>query len=118
MVAFDFEGVALGHVGEKNSWPNGFGTLVGRGLVPLVALAIFAVLAAISNSIPIRLFTLAIAIIVAAGAGWLGSDNVDTHFLDRLCRHMLAGPVASRGGDTDWQPIRSSITCRARSASK
>ena len=59
------------------AWPNGFDTLVGRGLAPLVALAIFAVLAAISNSIPLRLFTLAIAIIVAVGAGWLALMQIE-----------------------------------------
>ena len=72
------------------AWPNGFDTLVGRGLVPLVALAIFAVLAAISNSIPLRLFTLAIAIIVAAGAGWLASTQIETAAPLQLSLPVLA----------------------------
>ena len=59
------------------AWPNGFDWLGGRGLVPLVALVILSVLVVISNSTRIRLFVLAIAIIVAAGAGWFAFNKIE-----------------------------------------
>ncbi len=51
-------------------WPNGFDWLAGRGLIPLVALVILGAVVARSSSIPIRLFSLALAIFVAGGAGF------------------------------------------------
>ena len=51
-------------------WPNGFDFLAGRGLVPLVALVVLAVLGMIINSLPFRLFVLAIAMVVGGAAGW------------------------------------------------
>ena len=51
-------------------WPNGFDWLVERGLIPLVALAILAVAVVFVGSLPIRLFVLALAILVAGAAGW------------------------------------------------
>ncbi len=51
-------------------WPNGFDSLAGRGLIPLIALVVLAAVVASTNSTPIRLIAMAIGIIVAGGAGW------------------------------------------------
>ncbi len=51
-------------------WPNGFDWLAQRGLIPLIAIAILAVVVGITSSVPIRLFAFAIAIVVAGFASW------------------------------------------------
>ena len=72
------------------AWPNGFDWLGERGLVPLVALVVLAVGVAASNSIPIRLFALAIAILVAAGAGWLAFKQIEPAVPLQLSLPVLA----------------------------
>ncbi len=51
-------------------WPNGFDWLVERGLIPLVSLAVLTILAAVMRIVSIKVFILAIAIVVAGVAGW------------------------------------------------
>ncbi len=57
-------------------WPNGFDWLAGRGLIPLVALAILAVGIAGASSVSIRLIALAITILVAGTAGWDAFEKI------------------------------------------
>lgn len=51
-------------------WPNGFDWIAGRGLIPFVSLVVLAAAIANASSMPIRLIALAIAVLVAIGAGW------------------------------------------------
>lgn len=51
-------------------WPNGFDWLANRGLLPLIALAVLAVVVGIVGSIPFKLVALATACLIAGAAGW------------------------------------------------
>jgi hypothetical protein len=51
-------------------WPNGFDWLANRGLLPLIALAVLAVIAGIVGSTPFKLYAFAIAMVIAGAACW------------------------------------------------
>ncbi|MEQ1828079.1 MAG: hypothetical protein ABL921_19110 [Pirellula sp.] len=71
-------------------WPNGFDWLAGRGLVPLVALAMLGTICALASSIPLRLISLSFAIFVAAGAGWFAFQQIEPAAPLRLSLPVLA----------------------------
>ncbi len=57
-------------------WPNGFDWLAERGLIPFIALAIIAIVGATASTVPIRLFALALAIVLAGAAGWDAFNHI------------------------------------------
>lgn len=71
-------------------WPNGFDWLAQRGLIPLVALAILAVLVAIVRVEPIRVIALGVAIIVAGVASWNAYDQLTAPAPLKLSLPVLA----------------------------
>ncbi|MDX1925544.1 MAG: hypothetical protein SFV81_03440 [Pirellulaceae bacterium] len=58
-------------------WPNGFDWLAGQGLLPLVGLAVLAIVVVTINSIPVRLMAMALAIIVAVAASMFAFQHIE-----------------------------------------
>ena len=58
-------------------WPNGFDWLAGPGLVPMLAIVFMAVLGARVSIPSLRLLSLAIAVGLAAAAGWFAYQQME-----------------------------------------
>lgn len=57
-------------------WPNGFDWLAEKGLIPLIALAVLAIVATLSRPVPLKVVLLTIAIIVAGLSSWDAYKNI------------------------------------------
>ena len=99
-----------GSVGPKVPvmWPNGFDWLARRGLVPLASLTLLTILIAFVRSLPLRLFALALAVVVSGAATWDALMHVvPSHPLQLSLPVLASGESLSLevGNLTSWRAM-------------